>query len=175
VTKKTKKTKKMMRKVFLISILVLGASMTLLPQAPPQKPPVPVPDEQAPVLTVPKDYRYSARGRRDPFVNPVPKPKTAVNAPPVVRPPGLKGVLITEAQIAGVVTSKEPAMNVVIIAAPGAKTPYFARVGDQLYDAAVRKITMETVTFVLTTTPAGDAGTPREIVRKVRPKPGDEK
>jgi hypothetical protein len=87
----------------------------------------------------------------------------------------LKGVLIAEAQISGVVTSKEPAMNVVIIAAPGAKTPYFARVGDQLYDAAVRKITLETVTFVLTSTPAGEAGTPREIVRKVRPKPGDEK
>jgi hypothetical protein len=175
VTKKTKKTKKMMRRVILIPILVLGASLTLLPQAPPQKTPVPVQDEQAPVLTVPKDYRYNSRGRRDPFVNPVPKPKGLAAAAPVVRPPGLKGVLIAEAQISGVVTSKEPAMNVVIIAAPGAKTPYFARVGDQLYDAAVRKITLETVTFVLTSTPAGEAGTPREIVRKVRPKPGDEK
>jgi hypothetical protein len=135
-------TKNMMRRFFFISILVLVSSSVLFPQAQPQKPPA-VEEEQPPVLTVPKDYRYNARGRRDPFVNPVPKPKTVVAAapPPTVRPPGLKGVLVAEAQIAGVVTSREPSMNVVVLSAPGARTPYFARVGDQLFDAVVKNIT----------------------------------
>src|SRR5438067_233565 len=125
----------MMRRVVLISILVLGMSPIVLPQAQPQKPATPA-EEPAPVLTVPKDYRYNARGRRDPFVNPVPKPKAVANAAPAaptVRPPGLKGVLVSEAQIVGVVTSKEPSMTVVVIGAPGAKASYFARVGDQLF------------------------------------------
>ena len=160
-----------MRRIFLTSILLLISGLEAFPQVQPQKPQ----EEPPPVLTVPKEYRYNARGRRDPFVNPVPKPKAAApGVPPIVppRPPGLKGVLVAEAQVAGVVTSKEPSMNVVIIAAPGAKTPYFARVGDQLFDAVVREITMQTVTFTATG-PAGDARTPRQIVRQVRPKPGE--
>ena len=64
-------------------------------------------------------------------------------------------------------------MNVVIIMAPGAKGAYFARVGDQLYDAVVKRITFESVTFSLAST--ADANSPKEIVRKVRPKPGEEK
>ncbi len=168
-----------MRRVFLISILVLAASPIVFPQAQAPKPATPAPAEDQPsVLTVPKDYRYNARGRRDPFINPVPKPRTTAQpvqpVAPVVRPPGLKGVLVAEAQIAGVVTSKEPSMNVVIIAAPGAKASYFARVGDQLFDAVVRRITLDSVTFGVTT-PVADPNAPREIVRKVRPKPGEEK
>ncbi|PYT03432.1 MAG: hypothetical protein DMF60_18400, partial [Acidobacteria bacterium] len=130
------------------------------------------------VLSVPKDYRYNARGRRDPFVNPVPKPKAAVTAavvPPSARPPGLKGVLVQEAQVAGVVTSREPAMNIVIISAPGAKTPYFARVGDELYDGVIKSIKLDTVTFTMTGPSGGTQRTAREIVRKVRPKPGEDK
>jgi hypothetical protein len=161
----------MMRRIFLISILVLMWSLANFAQNPPQKPPV----EEPPVLTVPKDYRYNARGRRDPFVNPVPKPKAAaVVPPPSVRPPGLRGVLVSEAQITGVVTSKEPSMNVVIIAAPGARTPYFARVGDQLFDAVVKSIAFETVTFTVTGRP-GENLTAREVVRQVRPKAGENK
>ena len=164
--------KNMMRRVFLIFSFVLATSFDLVSQAQNQAPAVPA-EEVPPVLSVPKDYRYNARGRRDPFVNPVPK---VVDDPPlpVKRPPGLRGVLVAEAQIAGVVTSKEPSMTVVIIAAPGAKTPYFARVGDQLYDAVVKRITMSNITFTVTG-PTGDAKTPRDIVRRVRPNPGEDK
>ena len=147
-------------------------------QATPQKPPEQPPAEEAPVLTVPKTYRYNARGRRDPFVNPIPPPKnppnTAAGPPAPPRPPGLRGVLVNEAVVAGVVTSKEPSMNVVIIAAPGAKTPYFARVGDQLYDAIVKNISFENVTFTVTSRQA-DNPTAREIVRQVRPNAGEKK
>src|SRR5712691_6702067 len=116
--------------IFILTLSPLGFSQAQQPQ--PQKPP----EEPPPVLSVPKDYRYSARGRRDPFVNPVPKPLQPVAAPPRAAPAcgaGLKGVLLAQASIVGVVTSKEPTMNVVVVGGPGNKT-YFARVGDTLCD-----------------------------------------
>ena len=162
------------RVLILISFLIAALGLTTYALARPQQPQV---EEPPPVLSVPKDYRYNARGRRDPFVNPVPKPKAAATAvaPPSARPPGLKGVLVQEAQVAGVVTSRESAMNIVIISAPGAKTPYFAHVGDQLYDGVIKSIKLDTVTFTMTGPDGGNQRAAREIVRKVRPKPGEEK
>jgi hypothetical protein len=160
-----------MYRVFVVTIFWIAAwvSPALSQAANPATPPPP-PDDPPPVLAVPKDYRYDARGRRDPFVNPVPKPVSATPAAPAARPPGLKGVLIAEATIAGVVTSREPSMNVVIINAPAGKT-YFARIGDELYDASVKEIRLDTVTFALNSRPSDSA--PRDIVRKVRPAPGE--
>ena len=150
----------------------MGLISAVFPQAQSQNSPA---EEPPPVLAVPKDYRYNARGRRDPFVNPVPRPKAATPAAlPSARPPGLKGVLLSEAQITGVVTSKEPSMNVVVISAPGAKAAYFARVGDELYDAVVKSIKLDTVTFGLTAAGPGANG-PKEIVRRVQPNPGEKK
>jgi len=154
---------------------MLAARIAAYPQAAqaPAQPALPA-EEKPPVLAVPKEYRYSARGRRDPFVNPVPKPANAVPAPAVVRPPGLRGVMVSEAQIAGVVTSGESSMNVAIIGGPGVKTPYFARVGDHLFDGVVQSITLDTVIFSITS-PDKDAKKPRQVVRQVRPKTGDNK
>jgi len=165
-----------MRRILVFSsVLTFGASLFVFSQAQSQTAPA-SPADALPVLTVPKDYRYNAGGRRDPFVNPVPKPKGTAVVPTPRRPPGLKGIAVREALIAGVVTSKVPTMNVVIISAPGAKAPYFAHVGDELYDAVVKSIKLDTVTFALTTPPpADDPKAPREIVRKVRPKSGEDK
>jgi hypothetical protein len=160
-----------MYRVFVVTIFWIAAWVSpVLSQAANPATPPPPPDDPPPVLAVPKDYKYDARGRRDPFVNPVPKPVSANPAAPALRPPGLKGVLIAEATIAGVVTSREPSMNVVIINAPAGKS-YFARVGDELFDASVKEIRLDTVTFALNSTPI--TGGPRDIVRKVRPAPGE--
>jgi hypothetical protein len=131
-------------------------------------------DEPPPAMAVPKIYRYEPRGRRDPFVNPVPKPVVTEAAPeiPVVRPPGLPGVLLNEAVVAGVVTSKEPSMNVAIIKAPGGRT-YFAYRGDALFDAVVKEIRPDGVIFTLSTPGRPSTTPPREIERKVRPSPGE--
>src|SRR5436190_17886681 len=56
------------------------------------------PEEPRPVLAVPPGYHYETHGRRDPFVNPIPKPPPV----PVVvevkpdRPPGLKGAYVND-------------------------------------------------------------------------------
>ena len=150
-------------------LLILGLSLGF-PQAQAQKLAAPPQqqDEQAPVLSVPRDYHYNARGRRDPFVNPIPKPVQKAAPPPpaqAVRPPGLKGVLVAEADIIGIVVSREPSMNVVTIAVPGGKR-YFARVGDSLFDAVIRGIRADSVTFAVTA--PGDQNAPKEIMRKMR-------
>jgi len=161
----------MYRALILIGILTLAVGVTVFPQTQPAKPGE-TPEEPPSVLSVPKDYRYNARGRRDPFVNPVPKPVQKTVVPPTARPAGLKGVLVSEAEIAGIVSSREPSMNVVTIAAPGGKK-YFARVGDALYDAIVKSIKPDSVTFALTS-PGSEPNAPREIMRKM-PTPGDRK
>ena len=79
----------------LIGLSILCVALAF-PQAQPQKPAA-LPQHvrnRRPVLSVPKDY-YNARGRRDPFVNPVPKPvqKAAPVELVIVPPPGLRGVL----------------------------------------------------------------------------------
>src|SRR5881396_2398437 len=93
----------MCKKIFiLIAIFILALSSMAFPQAqpqkppeeppqkPPEEPPQKPPQEPLPVLAVPKDYRYTPRGRRDPFVNPIPKPVTPAAAaggrPPVAVP-----------------------------------------------------------------------------------------
>ena len=162
----------------LIPIYVLTIGLCLLldaqAQATPQQTKPAVEEEPPPVLSVPPEYRYDPRGRRDPFVNPIPKPVPEEPPVPVIRPPGLKGVLLNEANVIGIVTSKEPTMNVAIIAAPGGRT-YFATRRDTLFDALIKEIQVDSVVFTLK--PPGQAADapPRDIVRKVRPTPGENK
>ena len=159
-----------------IGLLVLAGSLAFT-EAQPQKPAAPPQQEHPPpVLSVPKDYHYNARGRRDPFVNPIPKPVQRAAPPPpaqAARPPGLKGVLVFVADIIGIVVSREPSMNVITIAAPGGKR-YFARVGDSLFDAVVRGIRAESVTFTVTA-PGADPTAPKEQAEpaiELEPAPG---
>ena len=178
--------------LILSCIFTLALISTAFPQAQPQQaqpqqaqpqqaqPPPPPQEEPPPVFAVPKEYRYNARGRRDPFVNPIPKPANpgpsgarAPAAPNCPQSQGLKGVLLAQAAIAGVVTAKDPYMTIAVIGAPGGKS-YFARVGDALCDAVVKTIKLEAVTFVLTV-PGIDEKASREVERKVRPTSGEQK
>jgi hypothetical protein len=159
---------------FFVVVLIFGLGLPAYPQAKPQTPPE-TEKEPPPPLAVPRDYKYNPRGRRDPFLNPIPPPPPAPPEkvlPP--RPAGLPGVMVSEAAIAGIVVSKQdPSMTVVSIAAPGGKT-YFARVGDRLYDAVVKEIKFDSVTFALTDPGGGALEKPsREIVRPVRPRSGE--
>jgi hypothetical protein len=166
-----------MSRVLLISFLMLSALPPLNAQAPPPAA-APQVEDAPPVLAVPPGYKYDPRGRRDPFVNPIPKPKDPEPAIPVVRPPGLKGVLVSEANLMGVVTSKEPTMNKVVIRAPGNKT-YFAARGDALFDAVIKEIRPDAVVFTLNPQIPRPGQPPpptnREVVRKVNPAPGENK
>ena len=155
--------------VFILVTLIFIAPSLIAQTAPPA---LPEPEIAPPVLSVPPGYRYESRGRRDPFVNPIPKTVEGVAKPPVIRPPGLKGVLFAEATLGGVVTSREPAMNKVVIQAPNRKT-YFAATGDALFDAVIKEIRPDSVVFTVTS----NQGEPqsRDVVRRINPVPGENK
>jgi hypothetical protein len=74
--------------------------------------------------------------------------------------------MVTEADIIGIVVSREPSMNLVTIQAPGGKR-YFARIGDALFDGIIKSIKADSVTFALTASNA-DPKLPREMERKLR-------
>jgi hypothetical protein len=140
------------------------------PAAPPPAQPKPV-EEPPPAMSVPQSYRFQTRGRRDPFVNPVPKPPTPVATVPVERPKGSKGVLLSEAKILGVVYSSEaPDMTRAMISSSGGVT-YFLRKGDQLFDAVVKDIQRDGVVFELSIKDRDGKDTTREVVRKLTPTP----
>jgi hypothetical protein len=173
-----------MMKQLLVIPIVLAAALPAAsqqpqkPQAAPQTQQASIP-EPLPPLSVPAGYKYDARGRRDPFVNPIPKPLPEEVAAPVARPSGLKGLLMADAKLMGVVTSKDLAMNKVIILAPGNKT-YFASRGDTLWDAVIKDIQPDAVVFTTVVPqrpgqPANTAQASRDIVRKVHPTTGENK
>ena len=159
------------------SILALGIGLALavpaLPQAP--TPPKKAPEEPPSVLTVPPNYTYKSDGRRDPFLNPIPKPETPEEAaaPPVVRPPGLPGLLLAEVKLSGVVTSSEPGMTKAVITGPGRKM-YFAMRGDSLFDAVIKEIRTDTVVFTVVS-PLTRLKTEKEVVRSVSTPSGENK
>jgi hypothetical protein len=153
-----------------VLLLLMAVNLPAFSQA--QQPPA-APAPSIPPLGVPEGYRYESQGRRDPFVNPVPRPAGAANVPPVVRPPGLRGVLVSEANLIGISSSKEdPSMSRAILAAPGNRT-YFASVGDTLFDAVVKEIRPDAVVFSLGS-PGNTQGQPqqtadnREVTKRVR-------
>jgi len=150
-------------------MIITGVDLPAQAKKPAAPPPPPV-DEGPPAMSVPASYKYERRGRRDPFVNPVPKPVKAEAEVPVQRPPGLKGVLVSEATIAGIVWSKEASMKRVVIAAPGGKT-YFAQMGESLFDAVVKEIQRDGVVFEVKAKDGQGRNTSREVTRKILPTP----
>jgi hypothetical protein len=122
-------------------------------------------------MAVPPSYKFETRGRRDPFVNPVPKPITPLTVAPALRPPGLKGVLVSEATVTAIVISRQaPELTRVAITSPGNKT-YFAHKGDALFDGHIKDIQKDAVVFELASTTQDGKTTTREVVRKIRSTP----
>ena len=162
----------MLKKLVILFSLPMALVLGVVAQAafqqprPGQPPPPPTEGETLPVMAVPQSYRYDSRGRRDPFVNPVPKPKTTAIVP-IIRPKGLAGVMISEAQIAGIVWSHEAEMNRAVIAAPGGRT-YFAKKGDALFDAVIKDIERDGVVFQVKAKDREGNATVEEVVRRVR-------
>ena len=86
-------------------------------------------------------FRYTSRGRRDPFVSLA----LGVNVlPPEIRPPGLQGMLIEEVTLRGIVKTLDG--HIAMIQGTDNKS-YFARVGERLYDGHIQRIEDQKVVF----------------------------
>lgn len=152
----------------------LAAAQAKAPAKPGAK--EPVQEEGPPVLAVPEGYRYNPEGRRDPFLNPVPKPTPAAQAEAaaaIARPPGLRGVLLSEVRITGIVTSKDPGMTKVVLVTSGRKT-YFAGRGEALFDAVIKEIRPDSVVFSIVS-PTTRQPTNEDAVRTVGTSAGENK
>ena len=125
-------------------------------------------------LTIPPEYDYDPRGRRDPFVNPLtPAEQEEEEVVDIPRPLGLPGVMLNEAELTAVVTSSDPALNVVVVHAPGDRV-FIARTGDELLDAVIREIRSDIIVFeVKPQNGANPAALPEIVVRPLSARPGE--
>ena len=101
-------------------------------------------------------------------MNPVPKPVAAKALVPVTRPPGLKGIMISEVQVAAVVISGDSRLSRAMISAPGGQS-IFAKKGDALFDGVVKDIQKDGVVFELRTTDKDGKALVHDVVHKVLP------
>jgi hypothetical protein len=153
------------------SFAVFGLDIAAQTKAPPAPGEPPKQEEEAPpAMTVPPGYRFQVGARRDPFVNPVPKPVEEKPAAAVAqdRPKGPRGVALSEAQVAAIVVSQQaPELTRVLIRTTAGRT-YSLRKGDSIFDAVVKDIRKDAVVFELTSKDKSP-NAPREVVRKVSP------
>lgn len=161
----------MLKRSIIFGLLLCLQGGEAFSQAKPAAPAAKVPQEDPPpAMAVPQGYKNDMKGRRDPFINPVPKPIAPEPEIPVVRPPGLKGLLLAEAVLKGIIASKEPDMSRAIISAPGGKV-YFVKAGESLFDAVVKEIKQDGVVFELRSRDREGRNTVREVTRTVRSTP----
>jgi Tfp pilus assembly protein PilP len=132
--------------VVLVTVVALAGAVYAQAPSPAPSPAAPGPDiktilEQG-LEPSPTGYTYSPQGRRDPFVS-LNKPVEA-NRGPGTRPPGLKGFLIQEVSLRGIV--KDKTGYIAILLGTDGKS-YFVRVGERLYDGVVTAIDAANITF----------------------------
>jgi Tfp pilus assembly protein PilP len=133
--------------VLLFVVLAAAPAAAQAPEAAPSPSPSPGPDPLRSIISqefeaAPGTYTYDPRGRRDPFVSLL-KPVSA-DTGPKSRPPGLKGFLIQEVALKGIV--KTPRGFTGMLLGTDGKS-YFVGVGDRLYDGVITAIDATTVTF----------------------------
>jgi hypothetical protein len=138
------------------------------PAAPAQAAPAtPVPTSQAVVVPT---YKYEAKGRRDPFRSLDVSATIQASTAPTVRAPGLKGQLVSEINLAGIVKSKNQYMAM----ATGYRgKTYFLQPNDDLYDGKVIEIKSDAVIFSQTLTDSQGKKLSQRVVKKLYPTRGE--
>ncbi|MCI0621432.1 MAG: hypothetical protein L0387_07150 [Acidobacteria bacterium] len=115
-------------------------------------------------------YKYEAKGRRDPFRSLDVVTTVQATSAPTVRPPGLKGQLVSEINLAGIVKSKNHYMAM----ATGYRgKTYFIHPNDELYDGKVIDIKSDAVIFSQTFTDSQGRKLSQQVVKKLYPTRGE--
>ena len=143
-----------------VVVVALGLAVAGTAFASPQSQPKPQPAPAAPTPAAPAPaapapgtpaqgtpppsgpYTYDPAGRRDPFVSLLARgsdPRAAAT-----RPPGLAGVLISEASVKGIVRTRDGFLA--LVQGTGTKT-FTVRPGEKLMDGTIKAITADGVIF----------------------------
>jgi len=129
--------------------------------------PVPAPAAQeAPSM----NYKYEAKGRRDPFRNLDVVASVQAASVPIVRPPGLKGQLVSEITLVGIV--KKKGVYTALSTGFHGKT-FFIHPNDDLYDGKVVEIRNDTVIMNQYLTDSHGKKVTQQIVKKLYPTRGE--
>jgi len=115
-------------------------------------------------------YKYEAKGRRDPFRTLDVTNTIQAAAAPIVRPPGLKGQLVSELKLVGIVKSKG---TLTAIAEGYRNKTFFVREKADLYDGKVLEIKNDGVVFSQTLTDSLGKKITQQVIKKPYPTRGE--
>jgi len=181
----------MIRKVLILCTLAVGVGITLAaqrsnkplpppnidssksgsvqPTAAPSTGAIPAAASPTGEAAVP-NYKYEIKGRRDPFRSlDVTRTIQAASAP-IVRPPGLKGQLVSEMKVVGIVKSREGLLA--IVQGYRNKT-FFIHANDVLHDGKVLEIRNDAVIFNQTLIDNLGKQVSQQVTKKLYPTRGE--
>jgi hypothetical protein len=176
-----------MKKNIFFSILVLALSGLWLAaqQKPaatrnaPAAPAVPSAAETAATPAAPAappagdlNYKYEIKGRRDPFRALDVSSNFQSTQAPIVRPPGLKGNLISEINLVGIVRS---GTGLVAMAQGYRNRALLLHSKDSLYDGTVVEVRSDAVIFSQTLKDDEGKTMTQQIIKKLQPTRGEGK
>ena len=138
------------------------------PPAPPVTAAPPPAGQEAPSM----NYKYEAKGRRDPFRNLDVVTSVQSASAPIVRPPGLKGQLVSEITLVGIV--KKKGVYTALSTGYRGKT-FFIHSNDDLYDGKVIEIRNDVVIINQYLTDTHGKKIAQQVVKKLYPTRGEGK
>lgn len=124
--------------------------------------------QEVPVM----NYKYEAKGRRDPFRNLDVVTSVQAASAPIVRPPGIKGQLVSEITLVGIV--KKKGVYTALSTGYRGKT-FFIHSNDDLYDGKVIEIRNDAVIISQYLTDSHGKKITQQIVKKLYPTRGEGK
>ena len=132
--------------------------------------PASLPSQSISQAVVIPSYKYEAKGRRDPFRSLDVTNSIQTTSAPIVRPPGLKGQLVSEISLVGIVQSKG---EYLAMATGYRGKTYFVRPKDELYDGRVMQIRSDAVVFNQILTDSQGKKLSQQVVKKLYPTRGE--
>jgi Tfp pilus assembly protein PilP len=116
------------------------------------------------------NYKYEVRGRRDPFRSLDVASTFQTTQAPIVRPPGLKGQMVSEIRLVGIVQ----APSGMLAMAQGYKDRSFLlRPNDILYDGKILEIRKDAVVISQTLKDTEGKTLTQQVVKKLQPTRGE--
>lgn len=111
-------------------------------------------------------------GRRDPFKLPEASDDGGFMAPPIHRPPGVRGLLVSELSLEGVV-SENSGRDMIAVVTNNTGRAYFLHENEQLFDGKLTKITPQAAYFVETLRDRKGHESIQQVVKWLNSRPGD--
>ena len=164
-----RQTRSLFHSVVVLLFIVANTEAAVQSEKPATTPSPSSPGSVAADSTV-SNYKYETRGRRDPFrsldVTNVIQASTA----PLVRPPGIRGQLVSEIKFIGVLKSKD---GIRAIAEGYRGRTFFIHQGDDLYDGKVLEVRNDSLLLSQVLTDSSGKKITQQVVKKLHPTRGE--